>query len=193
MTHQLMELPYSNLNALEPYISRETLQYHHGKHHQAYVNNLNKLIVGTEFEEMPLEEIITKAEGGIFNNAAQVFNHNYYFSGICSKHTFPNEALLSTIEQQFGSLENFQEEFLTACATLFGSGWVWLSVTPDNKLIIEKMSNADNPLLTGNKPLMTCDVWEHAYYIDYRNARPDYLNKWWEVINWEFVSSNFTA
>ena len=193
MTHQLIDLPYISLGALEPYISKETLQYHHGKHHQAYVNNLNKLIADTGFETMSLEEIIIKSKGAIFNNAAQVFNHNYYFAGICSRHTIPSEALLKEIEASFSSLENFKEQFLTAAATLFGSGWVWLSLTPDDKLIIEKMSNANNPLLTGNKPLMTCDVWEHAYYIDYRNARPEYLQKWWEVINWEFVSDNFSA
>lgn len=193
MKHQLMSLPYNNLNALAPYISKETLLYHHGKHHQAYVNNLNALIEGTAYEDMPLEEIIKSADGSIFNNAAQVFNHNYYFSGICSRRTVLDEALQTKIGEDFGSMDAFKEQFLNACATLFGSGWVWLSLTPDNRLIIEKMSNADNPLLTGNHPLMTCDVWEHAYYIDYRNARAEYLKKWWEVINWEFISDNFNA
>lgn len=190
MKHQLMELPF-NLNALEPFISKETLQYHHGKHHAAYVNNLNTLSEGTEFAEMPLEEIIKKSSGGIFNNAAQVYNHNFYFNGMCSKNTEPSEALQAKIEEDFGSMEAFKKEFLALSATLFGSGWVWLSLSPAGLLVIEQMGNANNPLLGENTPLMTCDVWEHAYYIDYRNARPNYLEKWWDLINWDFVSENF--
>lgn len=190
MKHQLMQLPF-NLQSLEPYISKETLQYHHGKHHAAYVNNLNKLIENTPYESMSLEEIIKTSDGGIFNNAAQVYNHNVYFQGLCSKNTEPSEALRKKIEEVFGSMDAFKQAFLNAATTLFGSGWVWLSVTPSGKLIIEQMSNADNPLLGDNTPLMTCDVWEHAYYIGYRNARATYLENWWELINWDFVSDNF--
>jgi len=190
MKHQLMELPF-NLQALEPYISKETLQYHHGKHHATYVNNLNNLIENTKYETMSLEEIIKTSKGGIFNNAAQVYNHNVYFQGMCSKNTEPSEALRKKIEEEFGSIDAFKQAFLNAAVTLFGSGWVWLSVTPSGNLLIEQMSNADNPLLGENTPLMTCDVWEHAYYIGYRNARATYLENWWELINWDFVSTNY--
>jgi len=190
MKHQLMELPF-NLQALEPYISKETLQYHHGKHHATYVNNLNNLIENTQYETMSLEEIIKNADGGIFNNAAQVYNHNVYFKGMCSKNTEPSEELQKKIEEEFESMATFKEAFLNAAATLFGSGWVWLSVTPSGSLVIEQMSNADNPLLGENTPLMTCDVWEHAYYIGYRNLRQTYLKNWWELINWDFVSDNY--
>ncbi|MBU1669363.1 superoxide dismutase [bacterium] len=190
MKHQLMELPF-NLQALEPYISKETLQYHHGKHHATYVNNLNNLIENTKYEAMSLEEIIKTSKGGIFNNAAQVYNHNVYFQGMCSKNTEPSEELRKKIEEEFGSMDAFKQAFLNAAVTLFGSGWVWLSVTPLGSLIIEQMSNANNPLLGKNTPLMTCDVWEHAYYIGYRNARATYLENWWELINWNFVSANY--
>lgn len=185
-----MELPF-NLQALEPYISKETLQYHHGKHHATYVNNLNNLIENTKYEAMSLEEIIKTSKGGIFNNAAQVYNHNVYFQGMCSKNTEPSEELRKKIEEEFGSMDAFKQAFLNAAVTLFGSGWVWLSVTPLGSLIIEQMSNANNPLLGKNTPLMTCDVWEHAYYIGYRNARATYLENWWELINWNFVSANY--
>jgi len=185
-----MTLPFE-LDALEPHISKETLEYHHGKHHNAYVTNLNNLIEGTTYEEMPLEEIIKTSEGGIFNNAAQVYNHNFYFNGLIAEKTEPSEMLQSKIKEDFGSMEAFKTAFLKACATLFGSGWVWLSVQPDGKLLIEQMSNANNPLLGVNRPLLTCDVWEHAYYVDYRNARPSYLEEWWALINWEFVSRNY--
>ena len=185
-----MELPFK-IDALEPNISKETLEYHHGKHHNAYVTNLNKLIVGTKYEELSLVEIIKESDGGIFNNAAQVYNHDFYFSGLAAEKSEVSKALRAKIEEEFGSFVEFEEEFLNACTTLFGSGWVWLSVKPDGGLIIEQMSNADNPLLGENKPLLTCDVWEHAYYVDYRNARPSYLSLWWELINWKFVSNNY--
>jgi Fe-Mn family superoxide dismutase len=190
MEYKLMDLPFDE-HALEPAISAETLQYHHGKHHQGYINNLNKLIKGTKFEEMHLDEIITHSEGGIFNNAAQVYNHNFYFNGLSNNQTKPSKHLLELIERDFDSLEALKKEFLEAAAGLFGSGWVWLSLDDGETLQIESHSNASNPLLKGHTPLMTCDVWEHAYYIDYRNARADYLEKWWELINWDFVSQQF--
>lgn len=187
MTHTLMKLPFE-LDALEPYISKETLEYHYGKHHAAYVNNLNRLIEGTKYEKMILEDIITSADGGIFNNAAQVYNHDFYFNGLCREKTTPSKNLLALIERDFGSLEAFKETFLERATGLFGSGWLWLSIDSSGTLLLESLSNAGNPLLSGNTPLLTCDVWEHAYYIDYRNVRADYLKKWWDIINWGFVS-----
>ena len=192
MKHELMDLPFDS-KALMPYISEETLAYHHGKHHAAYVNNLNNLIKDTMFERMDLEEIIVKSDGGIFNNAAQVFNHDFYFKGMSAKKTLPSTELSDAINKQFGSMEAFKEKFLTTAAGLFGSGWIWLSKFDNGDLIITSYSNAGNPLLDNLTPLMTCDVWEHAYYIDYRNARPAYLEKWWELINWEFVSENLNT
>ena len=189
MTHTLMKLPFDE-NALEPHISKETIQYHHGKHHAGYVNNLNRLIKDTEFAEMTLEEIIRKSDGSIFNNASQVYNHNFYFNGISSKKSLPSYTLAEQIERDFGSMEQFKERFLQTSVSLFGSGWVWLSMNKEDKLIIEERSNADNPIVDENRPLLTCDVWEHAYYIDYRNARAEYLEKWWELVNWDFVSDN---
>ncbi len=192
MTHTLMDLPFDE-NALEPYISIETLQYHHGKHHAGYVNKLNALIEGTVYADMELEEIVKKADGGIFNNGAQVFNQNFYFNGVSTTPTSPSKELLALIERDFTSMEAFKEKFLEMAAGLFGSGWVWLSVKDSDSLVIESFSNAGNPLLLDHTPLLTCDVWEHAYYIDYRNARADYLEKWWELVNWDFVSENLAA
>jgi len=189
MTHTLMDLPFDE-KALEPYISQETMQYHHGKHHAGYVNKLNTLIEGTEFAKMELENIIRNSEGGIFNNASQVYNHDFYFNGLSSDKSTPSEMFVEWIERDFGSMDRFKEQFLQTAATLFGSGWVWLSIDKEGTLIIEARSNADNPLLDGHTPLLTCDVWEHAYYIDYRNARAEYLEKWWGLINWDFVSVN---
>lgn len=189
MTHTLMNLPFHE-NALEPYISKETLQYHHGKHHAAYIYNLNRLIKDTEFENMNLEEIIKTAKNSIYNNAAQVYNHDFYFKGMGRKITVPSKDLLALFNRDFGSFEAFKEIFLETATGLFGSGWVWLSIDDSGSLILESFSNADNPLLSGHTPLMTCDVWEHTYYIDYRNARADYLNKWWGLVNWDFVSQN---
>jgi len=189
MTHALMDLPFDEA-ALEPYISKETLHYHHGKHHAGYVNKLNTLIEGTVYAEMELEDIVKKADGGIFNNAAQVYNHNFYFNGMSKKITSPSKELLALFERDFTSIESFKKKFLEMAAGLFGSGWVWLSINDSGTLVIESFSNAGNPLLLGHTPLLTCDVWEHAYYIDYRNARADYLEKWWELINWDFVSKN---
>lgn len=189
MTHILMDLPFDG-NALEPIISKETLEYHHDKHHAAYVNNLNKLIEGTQYAELDLANIIVSAQGGIFNNAAQVYNHNFYFNGMKSEPSVPSKQLVDLIERDIGSMEAFKEIFLKTAAGLFGSGWVWLSVNKSGSLVLESFSNAGNPLLSGHTPLMTCDVWEHAYYIDYRNARPAYLEKWWGLVNWDFVSKN---
>jgi len=191
MTHTLMGLPFDEYD-LDPYISKETLQYHHGKHHAGYVDKLNTLIKGTAYEDMEIEEIIKTADGGIFNNAAQVYNHDFYFQGLCRKKSAFSKALSDVIDRDFGSLEELKKDFLEAATTLFGSGWLWLSLNESGNLIIETYANAGNPLLSGNIPLFTCDVWEHAYYIDYRNVRVDYLEKWWELVNWEFASRNFS-
>ena len=190
MEHKLPPLPFAK-DALEPVISAETLDYPYGKHHQAYVNNLNKLIVGTEFEDMPLEDIIRKSSGGIFNNAAQVFNHTFYWHCLAPEAGGePTGKLAEAIDQAFGSFESFKEKFSATAATTFGSGWAWLVKNDDGKLEIISTSNAGTPLTEGKKPLLTCDVWEHAYYIDYRNARPSYIEKFWELVNWDFVASN---
>ncbi len=189
MSHTLPNLPYAK-DALKPYISEETLEYHYGKHHQAYVTNLNKLIEGTEFADASLEEIIKKASGGIFNNGAQVFNHTFYWN--CLKPGGggePTGVVADAINKTFGSFDKFKEEFTKAGATLFGSGWVWL-VESGGKLEIIQGSNAANPIRDGKKVLLTCDVWEHAYYVDYRNARPKYLEAFWNLVNWDFVAKN---
>jgi superoxide dismutase, Fe-Mn family len=192
MAFTLMKLPFEE-TALEPMISAETISYHYGKHHAGYVNKLNGLIEGTPFEESLLINIIREAEGGIFNNAAQVFNHDFYWHGLSPEPTSPSVELADLIERDFGSMEAFKEAFLAAGAGLFGSGWVWLIFEPDKTLKIEQSSNADTPVRYGRRPLLVCDVWEHAYYIDRRNARPDYLQQWWELINWHFVSDNLAA
>lgn len=188
MEHQLIKLPFDS-KALEPVISEETIQYHHGKHHQKYVDTLNSLIKNTEFEDKSLINIIKGSDGAVFNNAAQVFNHNFYWLGLSSKKTSASLELQEFIERDFGSMEKFKEKFTSNAAANFGSGWTWL-VLKDNKLEILNTGNADNPIKHDIVPLLTCDVWEHAYYIDYRNARPEYLNKWWDIINWNFVSNN---
>lgn len=190
MTHRLPELPYA-MNALEPHISQETLEYHYGKHHKTYVDKLNGLISGTEFESASLEEIITKASGGIFNNAAQVWNHTFYWNCLSPQGGGePAGALKDGINGEFGSFTNFKEKFSQAATTLFGSGWAWLVKNPDGSLDIVGTSNAGNPLTESKTPLLTCDVWEHAYYIDYRNARPKYLEAFWDLVNWNFVAKN---
>lgn len=191
MEHKLPSLPFSN-DALEPVISKETIEYHYGKHHQAYVTNLNKLIVGTEFENMPLEEIIKKSSGGIFNNAAQVFNHTFYWNCLApNAGGEPTGKLADAINEAFGSFAAFKEKFSATAVGTFGSGWAWLAKNADGKLEIVSTSNAVNPLTDNKKPLLTCDVWEHAYYIDYRNARASYVEKFWNLVNWDFVASNF--
>ncbi|MCR4393772.1 MAG: superoxide dismutase [Dehalococcoidales bacterium] len=191
MEHKLPVLPYPQ-NALEPLISAETLEYHYGKHHRAYVDNLNKLIPGTEYENMTLEDIIRKATGGIFNNGAQVWNHTFYWHCMSPNGGGePEGELAEAINKNFGSFAQFKEKFSTAATTLFGSGWAWLSMNPDGSLVIEQASNAGNPLRDGRKPLLTCDVWEHAYYIDYRNVRAKYVEAFWKLVNWNFVAENF--
>jgi len=189
MSYTLMNLPFEE-DALEPYISRETLRYHHGKHHAGYVNKLNTLIKDTEFETLGLEEIIRRSKGAIFNNASQVYNHDFYFRGMSGSKSAPVGLLSERIVRDFGSIEKLKALFLEKAVTLFGSGWVWLILDKEDKLRIEARSNADNPILYDHIPLLTCDVWEHAYYIDYKNARAAYLEKWWELINWDFVSEN---
>ena len=189
MKYKLIQLPYE-ANALEPVISKETLEFHHGKHLQAYVNNLNGLIEGTKYEEMPLEEIVKTADGGVFNNAGQILNHNLYFTQFRTPKADnkPTGVIAQWIDQQFGSFEAFKEEFTKKGATLFGSGWVWLSVDKEGKLVITQETNAGNPVQKGLRPLLTFDVWEHAYYIDYQNRRPDHLNALWQIINWDMVN-----
>ena len=194
MEHKLPNLPYA-LDALQPVFSKETMEYHYGKHHQTYINNLNKLIVGTEFEDMPLEDIIHKSTGGIFNNAAQTWNHTFYWFGFTPKgQGKPSGALLSAIEKSFGSFEEFQVAFETCAANTFGSGWAWLVKKADGSLALVSTSNAATPLTEdGTTPLLTCDVWEHAYYIDYRNSRPNYLKGFWQIVDWAVVAQRFAA
>jgi len=187
MDHKLPELPFDK-SALAPRISEETIEYHYGKHHAAYVANLNKLIMGTEFEKLSLEAIIQKATGGIFNNAAQVFNHTFYWHCLSpSGGSEPSGRLADQIAASFGSFAHFKEKFTAAAVTLFGSGWAWLVRNPDGSLAIEQTSNAGTPIHDNKKPLLTCDVWEHAYYIDYRNVRANYVTAFWDLVNWEFV------
>ena len=191
MQHELPPLSYEK-NALEPHISSETLDYHYGKHHQTYVTNLNKLIVGTEFEDKALEDIITSASGGIFNNAAQVWNHSFYWNCLSpSGGGEPSGAVAEAINAAFGSFDDFKEKFSTSAATNFGSGWTWLVKNQDGGLAVVNTSNAGTPMTDGLTALLTCDVWEHAYYIDYRNARPKYVEAFWNLVNWNFVSENF--
>jgi Fe-Mn family superoxide dismutase len=188
--HTFPTLPYAN-NALVPHISQETIEYHYGKHHKAYVDNLNKLIPGTEYDNMSLEEIIKKASGAIFNNAAQVWNHTFYWNCLSPRGGGePAGAVADAINKQFGSFAQFKEKFTGAATTLFGSGWAWLVKNADGSLAVEATSNAGNPLRDGKKPLLTCDVWEHAYYIDYRNARAKYVEAFWNLVNWQFVAKN---
>lgn len=189
MKFELIQLPYA-ANALEPMISEETIGFHHGKHLQTYVNNLNNAIVGTPYESMALEDIVRTADGGVFNNAGQILNHNLYFLQFrpARPDNRPTGKIAQAIDAQFGSFEAFKEEFAKKGASLFGSGWVWLSVDNDGKLVITQETNAGNPLQRGLKPLLTFDVWEHAYYIDYRNRRPDYMAALWQLIDWDVVN-----
>jgi Fe-Mn family superoxide dismutase len=189
--HKLPALPYAK-DALAPHISVETIDYHYGKHHQTYVTNLNKLIVGTEFESASLEDIVKKASGGIFNNAAQVWNHTFYWNSLSPKGGGePTGPLADAIVKAFGSFAQFKEKFANAAITQFGSGWAWLVKNADGSLAIEQTSNAATPLKDGKKPLLTCDVWEHAYYIDYRNARATYVETFFKLANWAFAAENF--
>lgn len=191
MEHKLPTLSYE-LGELEPYISKNTLEFHYGKHHQAYITNLNNLIKGTAFEDASMEDIVKHSEGGIFNNGAQVYNHTFYFEAFKPNGSVePNGKLKEAIEVSFGSFDNFKAEFSKAGATLFGSGWVWLVVDTAGKLAIMKTKNAGNPLRDGFKPILTMDVWEHAYYLDIQNARPKYIENFWNIINWELVEKRF--
>ena len=190
MAFTLPDLPYAK-DALAPHMSQETLEFHHGKHHATYVNNLNKLVEGKDFEKMELEEIIKKSEGGIFNNAAQVWNHTFFWNCLSPNGGGePQGALLEAIKKNFESFDAFKEQFTQQAVTLFGSGWAWLVKNADGSLEIVQKSNAGNPLTDGKTPILTCDVWEHAYYIDYRNARPKFLEGFWNLVNWEFVEKN---
>ena len=190
MTHELPPLPYA-MDALAPHISKETLEFHYGKHHKTYVDNLNKLIPGTEFENLSLEDIVRKSSGGVFNNAAQIWNHTFYWNCLApNAGGKPTGALASAIDQAFGSFDTFKEKFSQTAITTFGSGWGWLVKNASGGLELVSTSNAGCPLTGGQTPLLTCDVWEHAYYIDYRNARPKYVEAFWNLVNWDFVAKN---
>jgi Fe-Mn family superoxide dismutase len=191
MKHQLPDLPYDQ-DALEPYMSAETLSYHHGKHHATYVEKLNGLIEGSEYEQLSLEETITKSTGSLFNNAAQAWNHTFFWHCLAPPNdSGPAGDFAQAIERDFGSVAALQEEFSEKLNLLFGSGWVWLIRTPDGGLAVESRSNAGNPMTDGFTPLLTCDMWEHAYYIDYRNAKAKYFEAFWQLVNWDFVGENF--
>ena len=189
---ELMALPYA-LDALEPVISKQTLEFHHGKHLAGYVNNLNGLLEGSPLAGLSLEEMVCKAEGGVLNNAGQILNHNLYFGQFCAPKADnkPTGRLAETIVRDFGSFEAFKEAFQKGGATLFGSGWVWLSADKDGKLVVTQEANAANPVQKGLKPLLTFDVWEHAYYLDYQNRRPDHLAALWQIVDWEVVEMRF--
>jgi len=191
MSFELPNLPYAK-NALEPYISAETLDYHYGKHHQTYVTNLNNLTKDTENANKSLEEIITSSTGGLFNNAAQVWNHTFYWNSLTpNAKNKPSGKLLTEIEKAFGSFDSFKEKFSTNAATNFGSGWTWLVKNPDGSVEIFNTSNADSTIKHGKQALITIDVWEHAYYVDYRNARPKYIEAFWNLANWDFAEKNY--
>ncbi len=191
MEHTLPALPYA-MDALQPHISKETLEFHYGKHHQTYVTNLNNLIKGTEFENSSLDEIVKKSSGGVFNNAAQIWNHTFYWNSLSPKGGGkPTGALASAIDAKWGSFDAFKEAFTKSAVANFGSSWTWLVKKADGSLDIVNTSNAATPLTTTDRPLITCDLWEHAYYIDYRNRRPDYLGAFWSLVNWDFAAKNF--
>ena len=189
MAIELPPLPYAR-DALAPHISAETLDYHYGKHHQAYVTNLNNLIKGTENENLDLETIIKKSQGGVFNNAAQIWNHTFYWNSLSPKGGGdPSGKLADAIVKTFGGIAQFKEEFTKTAVGTFGSGWAWLVQRPDGSLGLVSTSNAATPITGSDRPLLTCAVWEHAYYIDYRNARPKYVEAFWNLVNWEFAAS----
>lgn len=189
MKHELMKLPYE-LDALEPQMSKETLEFHYGKHHQTYVTKLNGLIENTKYENLSLVEIVKDSEGGVFNNAAQVFNHDFFWNGLTPNGSDVPSNLKAALNDAFGSLDAFKEEFTNAAVNNFGSGWTWLVKDANGNLKIVSTSNAATPITDGLVPLLTCDVWEHAYYIDVRNARPAYLANFWALVNWDFVAEN---
>jgi superoxide dismutase, Fe-Mn family len=189
MKHVLMTLPYT-LDALEPMMSKETLEFHYGKHHQTYVNKLNELIENTKYQDLSLIEIIASSEGGIFNNAAQVYNHDFFWKGLTPNQKDISSKIESAISDNFTSIEEFKKEFTAKAVGHFGSGWAWLVQDENKKLKIVTTVNAQTPLADNLKPLLVCDVWEHAYYIDVRNARPSYLENFWKLVNWDFVEEN---
>ena len=193
MTFELPKLPYE-MDALAPMISKETLEYHYGKHHKAYVTNLNNLITGTEFEGQSLENIIMKSSGGIFNNSAQVWNHTFYWNCMTPKSSGePQGKLADAIKKSFGSFDEFKKKFSQTAIATFGSGWGWLVKNAQGEVELLSTSNADLPMKHDKKALLTCDVWEHAYYIDYRNLRPSYVENFWKLVNWDFVERNFSS
>jgi Fe-Mn family superoxide dismutase len=190
MAFELPDLPYPD-DGLAPHLSAETLNYHHGKHHRAYIANLNRLVAGTEWEASPVEDIVRTAEGAIFNNAAQVWNHTFYWSCLSPNGGGqPSGVLATRINYAFGNFAKFHDAFTAAAVGHFGSGWAWLVCEASGRLVIETTGNADTPIAHGTKPVLTCDIWEHAYYIDYRNARAEYVEHFWQLVNWEFVTAN---
>jgi len=196
MKFELPQLPFDPAT-LAPFLSKETFDFHHGKHHAAYVNKLNEAVANTDFEQFTLEEIIKKAQIEknlpVYNNAAQHWNHSFFWNCLQTKNnSSPSEKISKLIDNSFGNFEKFTEQFSQSALALFGSGWIWLAINSENKLEILKQSNADNPLITDKKALLTLDVWEHAYYIDYRNARADYLKNFWDYINWNFVETQLS-
>ena len=191
MPHQLPPLPYPK-EALEPHISRETLEFHHSKHHKAYVDKVNELIKGTELENAALEDIVRRSKGKLFNNAAQVWNHTFFWSCMGpQKGGKPSGALLQAIEKSFGSFDAFKKKFSDEATELFGTGWTWLVKRADGTLAVEPMEDADTPIASKGRPILTLDVWEHAYYIDYRNRRPDFIAAYWKIVNWDFAAKNY--
>lgn len=193
MSFQQPELPYA-LDALAPFLSEEQMSFHYGKHHAAYFKNLNGLVEGKPEADLSLKDLVVKSDGGVFNNAAQAWNHSFFWQCLSpSGGGAPSGDLSARIDRDFGSFEEFKEQFSTAAAKLFGSGWAWLAADPSGKLVIMPLGNADTPLKHGNEPLMTLDVWEHAYYIDYRNLRPKFIEAFWDAVNWEFVAGNLTS
>lgn len=189
MKHELMALPYQ-MDALEPYMSKETLEYHYGKHHQTYVTKLNGLIEGTKYENLSLTDIIKSSDGGLFNNAAQVYNHDFFWKGLVPNGSEMPQSVKDALTEAFGSVEAFKEAFTNAAVNHFGSGWAWLVKDAHGQLTIISTPNAATPITEELTPLLTCDVWEHAYYIDTRNARPKYLENFWALVNWNFVAQN---
>ncbi len=189
MTYTLPELPYAK-DALAPHMSAETFDYHYAKHHKAYVDNANKLVAGTEFEAMSMEDVIKKSSGKIFNNVAQIWNHTFFWNCLTPKSSGPSAKVTAALSKAFGSVDDFKKAFTEAAINTFGSGWAWLVQNADGSLAIVSTTGAGNPMTAGQKPLFTVDVWEHAYYIDYRNSRPNFLEHFWAIANWEFLEQN---
>ena len=192
MALTLPPLPYPQ-DALAPHMSAETLSFHHGKHHKKYVETANQLIAGTEFEKLPVEEIIRRSSGKIFNNVAQAWNHDFFWKCLTPQSKPAGDALGKALDKNFGSVDEFKSTFTKTAVDTFGSGWAWLVRDKDGSLKVVSTSNADTPVRSGQTPLLTCDVWEHAYYIDYRNERPKFLQNFWQIVNWEFVVQNLDA